>query len=279
MAIATRDALLAAFGHRRSRLYINKGQLSNAASGNANSYFRVGNTPAAGAIPGAAAVCANGLTGCIPFPNQTAPATSYLATGLITNNLTSHIEIHDRLMHMGGLSGTVTTAQTANLDLHANIASSNLAARIGAADYSEVQWWLEWYSDTGATGVNATVNVTYNDGTDGDLTVIAIAATSRAGRMYALNNLVPAAKAGLYIRDVNSVLLSATTGTAGSFGVTATRLRATLPQQNGFSRSPADWAELGFPQIHNNSCLFPIVYYTSGGTGPTWNATLDMVHG
>jgi hypothetical protein len=279
MAIATRDALLAAFGHRRSRLYLNKGQLSNATSGNANSYFRLGNTPAAGAIPGAAAVCNSVLTGAIPFPNQTAPATSYLAAGLLATNLTAHIEIHDRLMHMGGMSGTVTTAQTANVDLHANLGTANLAARIGKSDYSEVNWWLEWYTDTGATGVNATVNVTYNDGTDGDLTVIAIATTSRAGRMYALNTLVPAAKAGFYIRDVNSVLLSATTGTAGSFGVTATRLRATLQQQNSLWRSPADWAELGFPQIHNDSCLFPIAYYTSGGTGPTWNATLDMVHG
>jgi len=86
-------------------------------------------------------------------------------------------------MHMGGLSGTLTTPQTVGIDLSANLAASNLAARLGAANYSNVIWWLEWFTDTGATGVNCTVNVTYNDAVSANLTVLALPATTRAKRL------------------------------------------------------------------------------------------------
>lgn len=127
---------------------------------------------------------------------------------------------------------------------------------------------MEWYTATGSTAVTATVNVTYNDGTTGNLTGLPLAATRPASFMVALNTLIPSASAGKFIRGVNTVTLSATTGTAGSFGVTATRLKATVGSPIANFKTVADWAQLGLPHIPNSAALFPIVLTptTSSGT-------------
>lgn len=278
MAIDTVDKLVAAMGNNSSRLIIDKASIANAAAGQFHSLWRATGQPGQGAIPGAAAVPNHATIGAIGFTQQTAPATSYLAIleGLCANTGTT-LEIHDRLAHMGGLSGTVTTAQTVDLDLNA-LTANDVVTRRGAADYSDVTWWLEWFTDTGSTAVNATVNVTYNDGSSGNLNVVALAATRRASFMVPLNGYIPAGDSGKFIRDVNSVTLSATTGTAGSFGVTATRYRGALylPLANG--RFTADWAGLGLPEIPNSACLFPIQIAGTTSTGIV-RATGKIIHG
>jgi hypothetical protein len=268
MTISTINGLINALGNNSSRLVIDKASIANAAAGQFHSLWRSTGQPGQGAIPAAAASCNNTLLGAFQFNQQTAPATSYL--GYLEANASNNAqttEIHDRIAHMGGLSGIVTTAQTVGIDLSTLLASDNIDARKGDANYSDVQWWLEWYTDTGATGVNATVNVTYNDGTTGSLTAIALAATRRASFMQPLNGFIPAAAAGKYIRAVTSVTLSATTGTAGSFGVTASRPRGTIFKPISNAKFTADWASLGFPEIYNSSCLFCIEIASTTSTG------------
>lgn len=279
MAITTRDQLIDAMANNSSRIIIDKASIASQTANSFASLWRATGQPGQGAIPGAPARCNNALLGALQFTQQTAPATSYL--GILENmcsNAGSTLEIHDRLMHMGGLNGTLTTAQTVNLDLNANLASDNLAARIGDANFSDVQWWLEWYTATGATAVTATVAVTYNDGTTGNLTGAALAATRPASHMIPLNSLIPAAAAGKYIRDVDTVTLSATTGTAGSFGVTATRYRAAnyAPVLN--ARFTANWADLGLPEIPNSSCLFGVIATATTSTGAV-RGTGKIIHG
>ena len=279
MAISTRDQLINALGNNSSRFVLDKASVANAAAGQFHSLWRATGQPGQGAIPAAAAVCDHTLVGAMGFSQQTAPATSYgaWANGVCSNSAVT-IEIHDRLMHMGGLVGNVATAQTANLDVSANLATNNLDERKGDANFSDIQWWLEWYTDTGATVVTATVNVTYNDGTTANLTGVSLAATRRASFMQPLNGLIPAADSGKYIRDVNTVTLSATTGTAGSFGVTATRPRMTLPLPLANKMEVFDWAQLGLPEIFNSSCLFPIQLASTTTTG-TVRGGGKIIHG
>lgn len=279
MAITSINGIVDAMGNNSSRLIIDKASIGNAAAGLFHSLWRATGQPGQGAIPTTAASCDNTLLGAIQFAQQTAPATSYLGIleGLCANAGTT-LEIHDRLAHMGGLSGTVTTAQNVNLDLSALLASVNIDARKGAADYSDVQWWLEWYSDTGPTVITATINVTYNDGTSGNLASTGIAGTRRASFMLPLNSLIPAADSGKYIRDVNTVTLSATTGTAGNFGVTATRYRAAIYKPLANVRWTADWQGLGLPEIANESCLFCIQIAGGISTGIV-RATGKIIHG
>ena len=267
MTITTRDQLIDALGNNSSRLVIDKASISNAAAGQFHSLWRATGQPGQAAIPAAAAVCNNALTGALNFAQQTSPATTYgtWANAMCSNNATT-LEIHDRLMHMGGLSGTSTGSQTVNLDLNANLGSNNLNARKGDANFSDVQWWMEWYTDTGGTAVTATVGVTYNDGTTGTLSV-ALAATRRASLMIPLNGFIPAAAAGKYIRDIDTVQLSATTGSAGSFGFTATRPRMTMPLSLANKMETFDWAALGLPEIFNSSCLMILQVASTTTTG------------
>lgn len=266
-------------GNNSSRLIIDKASISNAVAGASQSLWRATWQPWQGAIPTTAATCDNTLLGSLQFAQQTAPATSYLGVleGFCANAGTT-LEIHDRLMHMGGLVGNVTTSQTVNLDLNASLASDNLDVRKGDANFSDVQWWMEWYTDTGATASNATINVTYNDGTSGDLTVQAVGGTVRASRMFPLNGLIPAAAVGKYIRDINTVILSASTGTAGNFWFTCTRYRAANYMPVANARFTADWQGLGFPEIPNESCLFPVQLASTTTTGIV-RATWKIVHG
>ncbi len=280
MAITSNDQLIDAMGNNSSRLIIDKASLANASAGNFFSLWRATGQPGQGAIPTTAARCDNTLTGSINFTQQVAPATSYLGIlEALCANAGTTMEIHDRLMHMGGLSGTTSPgSQTVDLDLHANIASDNLAERIGDANYSDVQWWMEWYADTGATASNATINVTFNDGSSANLAVQAVGGTVRAGRMIPLNGLIQAADAGKYIRDINTVTLSASTATAGNFGFTATRYRGAIYLPLANARFTADWAALGLPEIANESCLFPVQLASTTSTGIV-RAAGKILHG
>lgn len=260
MTISTRDQLLNALANNSSRLVIDKASLANAAAGQFFSLWTATGVPGAGSDPGAAAVPNAATNGSFNFTNQTAPATSYLAWLAVQHgNSAANLEIHDRLAHISGLSGTVTTAQGALSLVTTNPGSE----RIGDPAYSDVHWWLEIYSPLGATGVNATVNVTYNDDTTGNLAAIALGATPRQGRLYPLIS----ASSGKFIKAVNSVTLSATTGTAGNFGITATRSRTSVSSPLLNKTEVFDWAMLGLPNIPNDSCLFMIMLCGTTSTG------------
>lgn len=265
--ITNRDQLIDALANNSSRIVIDKASIANAAAGQYHSLWRATGQPGQGAIPAAAANCNQSTTGCLTFNQQTAPAKSYLAyIEAASSNSAMTVEVHDRLMHMGGLNGTLTTAQTVGLDFN-GVTADNMAERIGDANYSDIQWWLEWYTDTGATVVTATAAVTYSDGSTGNLPAVSLAAPRRASFMQPLNGLIPAAVAGKFIRAVNTVTLSATTGTAGSFGVTATRLRGTLFIPIANAKYGADWASLPISTIPNNACPFISVLASTTSTG------------
>jgi hypothetical protein len=256
MSLNTRDELIDALANNSSRVVIDKSSIANMVAGQYASLWRATGQPAQGAIPSTtAAIPTSATTGAMGFANQTAPAESYLAWLFASSaNSASNLEIHDRVGHMGGLVLNVTTSQTVGLDLSSG-GLNLVAARLGDSNFSDLQWWLEVYTDGGATASNATINVTFNDGTSADLTVVAVGGTLRAGRMIPLTPLIPTAHQGKYIRDVNTVILSASTGTAGSFGFTATRPRTVqgMPLLN--LTNTWDWAQLGLPTIPNDACL------------------------
>lgn len=274
MAITTRDQLIDALANNSSRVVIDKASVANATAGQVHSLWRATGVPAQAAIPAAAAIPNNATTGAIGFAQQTAPATSYLAwLAVLCSNNAATLELRDRVGHMGGLSGAVTTAQTVNLDL-LTTGGGLSAERRGDTNYSDVQWWLEWYTDTGATASNATVAVTYDDGSTGNLAVIAVGGTVRASRMLPL---LPAVN-GRFIRGVTSVTLSASTGAAGSFGVTATRQRAMVGLPLANFAQERDWAQLGLPEIPNAACLMLNVVPSTTTTG-TVRGGGKIVHG
>lgn len=277
MTITTRDQIIDGLANNNDRILWDKASLTTQVVGQYCSLWRATGVPGQGAIPAAAAYCTKALTGALGFTNQTGPATSYLAWHtLLCGTANTNLEIHDRLAHMGGLNGTLTTAQTVGIDLSTiNAGGAVPAERLGAADYSGVTWFLEWYTATGATASNATVNVTYDDGSTGNLAAIAIGGTAIAASQC--RQLISAV-AGRFIRGVNNVTLSASTATAGSFGVTATRQRTAMSAPIANKIETFDWAALGFPPVPNDSCLFGMLLSTATSTG-TIKGQGKIIHG
>lgn len=262
------DNLVKALGNNSSRIVLDKASIASQTANSYCSLWRATGQPGQGAIPTVVATCNNTTVGTIGFNQQISPSTSYGAyLEIATSNAAMTTELHDRLANMGGLNGTLTTAQSVNLDLNTLLATDNIGTRKGDANYSDVQWWLEWYTATGGTAVTATIAVTYNDGTTGNLSVLSLAATRPASHMIPLNSLIPSAQSGKFIRGIVSVTLSATTGTAGNFGVTVTRPRMTLSSPFANFKFIADWAQLGLPEIYNSSAIFPIVLTSTTSTG------------
>ena len=104
--ITTRDQLINALANNRSRIVMDKASIASQAAGTYVSMWRATGQPGQGAIPSTAATCNHNTTGGIPFTQQVSPATSYIAWLCSTSsNAAMTMELHDRLAHMGGLSG------------------------------------------------------------------------------------------------------------------------------------------------------------------------------
>jgi hypothetical protein len=280
MTITNQDQLFNALANDSSRFIVDKASLANAVAGQLFSLWRTTGQPAQGAIPTTAAIPTSATTGAISFTNQTAPRASYLTWAqLVSANNAMSVEIHDRVAHNGGLVLNVTTSQTTNLPLDIGPSALNLGAgRRGDANFSDCQWWLEVYTDGGATASNATINVTYNDATTGNLTVVAVGGTLRAGRMIPLTPLIPTADQGKFIRGINSVILSASTTVAGNFGFTCTRHRTVVPLPLANFPGVIAWNTSGSPEIINDACLQFIVQTSTTSTG-TLRGTGKIAHG
>lgn len=267
MSIQTLDQLVNALGNNTSRVVIDKASIANQTAGRYCSLWRATGQPAQAAIPGTtSAIPTSATLGAMGFTNQTAPATSYLAwLNAVSGNAATVVEVHDRVAHMGGLVLNIITSQTiTGLDLST---LGLVADRRGDANYSDIQWWLEVYTDGGATASNATINVTFNDATTANLSVQAVGGTIRAGNLFPLTPLIQAADQGKFIRGINSVILSASTTVAGNFGFTATRPRSVLPTNIANKTEVGDWASLGFPEVANDACLQLIVLPSTTSSG------------
>lgn len=277
MTITTRDQLINALANNTSHIVVEKSSLANQTASRLCSLWRATGFPAQGAIPTTAAIPTNNTVGSVGFTNQTAPVGSYIGwLSLASSNNSQGVVIYDRIAHMGGLVLNVTTGQNiSGMDLLTLGVPSD---RIGKADYSDVQWFLEVYADGGATASNAIINVTYDDNTTGNLSALAVGGTIRAGNMFPLRSLIPAGSQARNIRGINSVLLSASTGSAGNFGFTAVLQRTSMSLFSANLPTVSDWAQLGLPTVPNNACLMFAVLpsTTSSGTLRGWG---KIIHG
>lgn len=279
MTITTRDELINAMANNASRIVLDKANLANQTAGRMCSMWRSTGQPAQGAIPTTAALCINTLLGAVQFNQQTAPATTYIAQlAVLASNSAMSWEIHDRLAHIGGLVLNSTALQPPSGTLLELDTLGPGADRLGDASYGDVQTWLEVYSDGGATASNATINVTFDDNTSGNLNVQAVGGTIRAGNCFSMDALRTGAQQGKNIKRINSVQLSASTTVAGNFGFTFTRPRAYAPTLLANLSQQYDWAQLGLSTIPNASCLEFMVVPSTTSSG-TLRGGGKLIHG
>lgn len=248
MPIITLSSLYAQLDRRRDVLFT-KTSATAQLTGAYASLWVPGTLPAAGAAPTTAAVLSDATAGAMLLPLRNGTEERLVGfVNVILANAGAGLILEDRLSHSGAMSGTVITAQTSGVDV--SVATSNMVARVGKANYSEVSWWLEWYTATGVTAVTPTANVTYHDATTGAIVLPILATTMGASRRVPIHPLN-----GKFIKSIQSIQLSATTGTAGNFGVTATRQICLVVGDVASKLVLGDWPVVAPQPIADNACL------------------------
>lgn len=178
----------------------------------------------------------------------------------------------DRLSHSGGLSGTVAGASTTNLPTAALTRYTNGAG---------VMLGLTIYSAVGATGTTVTATYTNQDGAGSRVTpLVAMGGTAfrEAGRMI----LLPLQAGDSGVRSVESVALTATTATAGAFGVTLFKPVYVICVPDGSGVLPAGGYLTGstfggIPDVVDDSCL-SLLYCGQGTNASAAGAVLFAEH-
>ena len=210
-------------------------------------------TPAANTAGGTLHIDSD--TGFTTGVNPTAPAKSYLAQWRAVSSLAGTIHLYDRVWSCTGFNATLTTAQT--------VTSFPTLTRPDA-NGTGLEIWIECYTATGATASNITVQYTNSAGVSGRNTVSTAHIVSMpAFRMYQ----VPLQSGDTGVKSIQSVTLSASTGTAGAFGVTLMDRVSSIAMPLANLGATLDFAALGLPIILNDSALSFIHQGTTTSSG------------
>lgn len=172
-------------------------------------------TPAHGSAPGAVAAPTRATSGALGQANPGGGREKWLLGVTSAINAPGVLMLYDRLLHISGLSGTNTGAQTVGGSLTRNTG--------GVGN----QIWVEVYTQIGASGTTITASYTDDAGNSGSTTTSV--AIGNTGLREAQRIIPLTLAAGDYgVQAVASVTLAATTGTVGDFGVTVARPLLTL---------------------------------------------------
>lgn len=262
MAITTRDGLIAA-AKVIAPLY--KTTTRTTVAGGWFSMFDIAGNPGAGVLAGGettppANTAGRVVTDTIPgYPTLSFSANrSYLSRLSASNTVVSQIAIYDRIW----VGGTYT------FNANVNVTSSSWSSRVsydgGAANYNGLEIWAE--TVTAATG-NQTWNVTYTDqgGASGSTGAVGIGAAPTVGRCWQL----PLAAGDTGLQAITNV--TGGTGSAGTANIMVLRplVRVYVPVAN--QQVLLNWADLGLPEIFNDSALYFMVMAPSGtSSGTPW---------
>lgn len=247
MALADLNAYKAALGAQREIVSVNV-PTSTVIAGRPFDLW----VPAvpAGTAPTTAAVPTNATTGSLGQQNPSSGQLSIIGARFSALN-PGHYLICDRLSHQGGLSGTTAGAQTTNLPTSA-------LTRYTSGD--GVMIGLSIYTLIGTTATTVTCSYTNQAGTAGRTApTVAMGGTGfrEANRMI----LLPLQSGDTGVRAVASVSLTATTGTAGAFGVTLFKPLFTICVPDSVLSAGGYITGStfgGIPTIVDNACLFAI---------------------
>lgn len=181
-------------------------------AGRMTSLWQYEGTPAGGAAPTTVAIPDNTTDGGLKQTDPGGGRQKWLLGGTSVALVSGTVILYDRLLHIGNLSGTVTTAQTVGGTLTRYTGTESVGNQI----------WIEIYSLIGTTATTVTAQYTDQDGN----TTITSTATAIGGtglREAQRIIPIPLATGDTGVRGCDNVDLLATTGTAGNFGVSIVR--------------------------------------------------------
>lgn len=191
--------------------------LSGTIAGRWYSLWTVSGLPRAGVAPTTVAIPTNATDGSLLQVDASGGLSLYLTSAYFSAAaIIGGFVVYDRLLHIGSLSGTVTTAQTVGGTITRNTGGD------GNFIFAEI------YGQIGATARTITASYTNQAGTSGRTTqAMAFGGTNDRAPDSAI--ILPLQSGDTGVQSVQSCTISATTGTAGNFGITIGRKLMTAP--------------------------------------------------
>jgi len=251
MAIDTMDKIVAALWGGQKKDFFKASQTAEGA-GTWHSLWKAVAIPPAGVNPGS-------LVGVIPTDNTLGAFlfTNYLQSKImqiIASGITSgKLIIYDRLFHNSEMSGIITTDTSLG-----SVPDLTRPDALGGG----VELWGEIYTAIGATTATLNIKYTNQDGTTGrNATYSHPANAESVGQMFPL--ILQAGDTG--IRKPTSYNWSATTGTAGNFGLTLLRRICEIPLET--KGQIYSFADLGQSKIYDDACLAMMILCSATNTG------------
>lgn len=256
MAFTSYDSIIAALaaGNNEEASFY-KNSISTTA-GRWYSLWKSGGYPSAAATPatGSGEVPTASTAGALRFTN---PSGSNVKCGVRFGGggpTAGMLMVYDRLVQTSGLSGTSTSAQTVNT-----------TALTRHTDGLGVLCAIEVYSALGSTSVTATITYTDQDGNTGNTGTITIPASALAGEFIIPMTFASGDKG---VKSVQSVQLSASTGTVGDFGITLYYPIAMIPYNaNDYVERDLVLQLASLPRLTSNTCLALAAFATTTSLG------------
>jgi hypothetical protein len=215
-------------------------------AGRMASLWQYNGVPAGGAVPGAASVPTNATVGALMQANPGGAREKWLL-GMVASSLNvGTLILYDRLLHHGGLDGTVTADQT--------VGAEGMLTRNAGGFGNQI--WLEIYTAIGTTPTTITARYTNELGVAGQTSIATVIGGTNFREATRIIPL-PLADGDRGVRGVWRVRLAGTTGAAGNFGVTIARPLAFMPISLVGAGSVRDFIS-GLPsviKIDTDACL------------------------
>jgi hypothetical protein len=238
-------------------------------AGRACSLWQYDGMPAGGAVPTVAEVPTRTTQGSLPFTAPGGTREKWLIGASIAPLVSGVFLLYDRLFHIGGLSATLTTAQTVQGSPATPALTRNTSGAGNMAFY-------EIYTTVGGIGTTLTMTYTDQSGNTGNTNTINFGGTNFRESTRAQR--IPLAAGDTGIQSIQSVQLTASTGIAGNFGITIAQPLAWIPVG---AAGMAGWRDYttglpGMPAIDTNACL-SLMFIPSAATAPEVFGCLGFV--
>lgn len=208
--------------------------------------------PSNGAVPPTnAAIPDNTTAGGLLQTDPAGGFTKYIHAALFDMCICDgELILYDRLLHVSGFNGTLTTEQF--VDSGNGYIAVNRINDLDGDDGVGNAIYVEIYTIIGVTARTLTVNYK-NQANTAQSTTVALGGTGRreVGRWLR----VPLVAGDTGVRSIKSVQLDNSTGTAGNFGVTIAYKLIGLPCQYGQPQIHVGVAN-GFVRVLPDACLF-----------------------
>lgn len=217
-------------------------------AGRGVSFWRYDGMPGGGSAPGAAAIPDRTTPGAIPFTAPGGSREKLTISGGIIPLIAGVYQLYDRLFHIGNLSGALTTDQTIQGSTPTPALTRNTGG-VGNFAFYEID------TAVGTTGTTLTMTYTNQDGVTGRTSTINFGGTGfREATRF---QRIPLAAGDTGIRAIDRIRLTASTTTAGNFGIGIARPLAWIPVG---AAGVMGWRDFttglpGMPAIDPDACL------------------------